>query len=200
MKILEYNAKYYEVESSLTRGVQLLREIKDPRESVPSEKLANLPTGVEFPNHLKDKIRYNATKQLLSYTGVMTEEETEELLRLSKKRQYAEAIIALFQKSHACYIGVVAERYIGSYAPDKIVSSYEVPVRLIPDLNREKIEYLDLKILSEGRAYPWLVYWNLDGEGMFSRMEWKAEQWLFKDKVYFIYNKKEDYDEKKQLY
>lgn len=71
-----------------------------------SEELANLPTGVEFPNHLKDKIRYNATKQLLFYTGVMTEEEKEEILRLSKEEQYAEATRALFQKSQAFYFEI----------------------------------------------------------------------------------------------
>jgi len=77
-----------------------LRKIEDTNDlSETSEKLQALPTGVVFPDDLKDKIRYYAAQQLLIIKGVMSREEKNALLRLSTDVLYEKAIEALFQKS-----------------------------------------------------------------------------------------------------
>lgn len=63
-----------------------------------SEKLENLPIGLEFPNHLKNKVHWDNERKLLIWEGLMTEEEKDELLGLSKNEQYEKAIETFFQK------------------------------------------------------------------------------------------------------
>ena len=70
----------------------------EPPEREASEKLEDLPVGLEFPNHLKNKIRYDNEKKLLIWEGLMAEGEKDELLGLSKDEQYKKAIETFFQK------------------------------------------------------------------------------------------------------
>ncbi|HHT9140609.1 MAG TPA: hypothetical protein ACFYEA_08295, partial [Candidatus Tripitaka californicus] len=63
-----------------------------------SEKLEDLPVGLEFPNHLESKIRYDNEKKLLIWEGLMMEEEKDELLGLSEDEQYKKAIETFFQR------------------------------------------------------------------------------------------------------
>lgn len=64
-----------------------------------SEKLEKLPSGLNFPDSLKHKIYYDTENKLLIFTGVMSKDEKEELLNLSKEVSYRKAIEALFQRS-----------------------------------------------------------------------------------------------------
>lgn len=63
------------------------------------EKLYNLPQDVKFPNHLKNKIHYNANKKQLIFEGIMSIKEKKQLLRLSKDELYHKAIKNLFYRS-----------------------------------------------------------------------------------------------------
>lgn len=63
------------------------------------EKLVKLPDGVEFPEDLKNKIRYDNSTQLLIFKGIMSQEEKNKLLNLSTDNTYKKAIEALFQMS-----------------------------------------------------------------------------------------------------
>ncbi len=64
-----------------------------------SKKLEKLPEGIQFPDLLKDKVRYDAEKKLLVFKGVMKEEERKELLNLSPDSSYQEVVKKLFQRS-----------------------------------------------------------------------------------------------------
>ncbi|HHT9120012.1 MAG TPA: hypothetical protein ACFYD3_05665 [Candidatus Hypogeohydataceae bacterium YC41] len=61
-------------------------------------KLENLPE-VKFTNSLGDRIHYDNDKKLLIFKGIMTEEEENKLLGLSKDNSYQKAIEALLLKS-----------------------------------------------------------------------------------------------------
>lgn len=50
-------------------------KITDPLLNETSEKLENLLPGVEFPNSLKDKIRYDTERKVVIFEGVMSEEK-----------------------------------------------------------------------------------------------------------------------------
>ncbi|RLF32343.1 MAG: hypothetical protein DRN07_05220, partial [Thermoplasmata archaeon] len=63
-----------------------------------SEKLDKLPSGLKFPDSLKDKISYDAQRKLLIFRGVMSKEEKKNLLGLSEDKAYQKAIERLFQK------------------------------------------------------------------------------------------------------
>lgn len=68
-----------------------------------SEKLSKLPAEVKFPESLKDKIRYDESRQLLTFKGVMAEEEKDKLLKLSQDIPYKDAIEALLRRSQVDY-------------------------------------------------------------------------------------------------
>ncbi len=61
-----------------------------------STRLNSLPAPVKFPENLKGKVNYNAEDGRLIFKGVMTEEERDELLRLSKNIQYTAAVKTLY--------------------------------------------------------------------------------------------------------
>lgn len=69
-----------------------------------SVKLAKLPARVQFPGHLKEKIRYDVDKQLLIFKGSMNEEERDELLKKSQDPLYQQAIKRLFHNSQSVYL------------------------------------------------------------------------------------------------
>lgn len=69
------------------------------RRNETSAKLEKLPDGVEFPEDLQNKIRYDAPRKLLIFKGVMTKDEKGKLLSLSEDDSYQKAIEALFQRS-----------------------------------------------------------------------------------------------------
>jgi len=62
-------------------------------------KLEILPEGMKFPNLLRDKIQYDADKKRLIFEGVMSQEEKDELVKVSPDYQYQKAVEALFQNS-----------------------------------------------------------------------------------------------------
>ncbi|NVL89523.1 MAG: S8 family peptidase [Desulfobacterales bacterium] len=64
-----------------------------------SAKQEILPEGMKFPDLLKDKIQYDADKKQLIFEGVMSQEEKDELLKLSPDDRYQKAVEALFQNS-----------------------------------------------------------------------------------------------------
>lgn len=64
-----------------------------------SKNLSELLTEVKFPEKLNDKIRYDNSKQLLIFRGVMSQKEKEALLNLLTDDSYKKAIESLFQKS-----------------------------------------------------------------------------------------------------
>ena len=61
-----------------------------------STSLNSLPPRVEFPENLKGKVSYNAEDGRLTFKGVMTEEERDKLLRLSRNIQYTAAVKTLY--------------------------------------------------------------------------------------------------------
>jgi hypothetical protein len=75
-----------------------LEHILNPKNEI-SEKLANLPKGVQFLGDLKEKIHYDISKKALIFKGGMSKEEKGELLGLSKDISYRGAIKALFQRA-----------------------------------------------------------------------------------------------------
>src|SRR3990167_1342237 len=63
-----------------------------------SANLEKLPPEVEFPEYIREKVRYN--NQKLFFKGIMFEEEMDALLKLSEDESYREAVRELFDKSH----------------------------------------------------------------------------------------------------
>ena len=62
--------------------------------------LETLPMGItDFPDAVKNKIRYE--RKVLSFIGVMTDEERDSLLALSPVGSYQAAIQRLYQQSHS---------------------------------------------------------------------------------------------------
>jgi hypothetical protein len=57
-----------------------------------SETLTALPEGLEFPPDLAPRLKYDAARQLLTWTGDLTEEIESRLLGLSNDREYQRAI------------------------------------------------------------------------------------------------------------
>lgn len=62
-------------------------------------KIEKLPTGVQFPRTLEDKIRYDPFQKRLIFKGNMKEKEKEEYLSLSQEATYKEAIESLYSGS-----------------------------------------------------------------------------------------------------
>jgi spermidine synthase/Flp pilus assembly protein TadD len=81
-----------EIEPAMVEASKFFNEI--------SADLESLPAGIQFPDPLKEKIRYDSAKKLLVFTkGVMPAGEREALLRLSQDPSYREAIETLAQRS-----------------------------------------------------------------------------------------------------
>ncbi len=66
-----------------------------------SEWLGQLPTNINFPRYLKNKIRYNEEDKLLSFKGTMALEEKKDLLELSYNEDYQDSINELYKKSQS---------------------------------------------------------------------------------------------------
>ncbi|MDW8467081.1 MAG: substrate-binding domain-containing protein [Chloroherpetonaceae bacterium] len=60
-------------------------------------KLAALPSGVEIPKELQEKVRYDAAKQSLIVKDHITAAEKEMLLKLSDDKIYRRAVQALYE-------------------------------------------------------------------------------------------------------
>lgn len=60
-------------------------------------KLPALPSGVQIPANLQNKLRYDASSQSLLLKDHLTAAEKEELLKLSEDRTYRRAIQGLFE-------------------------------------------------------------------------------------------------------
>ncbi len=113
-----------------------------------SAKLENLPQGIEFPNFLQDKIRWDADRKRLIFKGIMSEEEKHGLLELLPDNLYKEAIETLFQKStkppHAQLFDAIKE--IREYGPADRIGRLLREVRL-----KSTKEYaLDLELWHPG--------------------------------------------------
>lgn len=77
-------------------------EIKYLPRTETSERLSILPAGIEFPEDLKNKIRYDESRQLLIFKETMSEEEKNVLLNLSTNVSdvsYRNAIESIFLRS-----------------------------------------------------------------------------------------------------
>lgn len=61
-----------------------------------SVQLAELPREVVFPQHLRDRIRYEPQQQRLVYRGFMTKRAFDELAALSDAVTYRRALEQLF--------------------------------------------------------------------------------------------------------
>jgi ferric-dicitrate binding protein FerR (iron transport regulator) len=61
-----------------------------------SVQLAELPREVVFPQHLRDRIRYEPQQQRLVYRGFMTKRAFDELAALSDAVSYRRALEQLF--------------------------------------------------------------------------------------------------------
>lgn len=79
-----------------------------------SARLGSLPPDVNFPQDLKGKISYDAQNERLTFKGVMTEEERDELLKLSRNVQYSAAVVALYNNTQKN----TKERQQSSYETD----------------------------------------------------------------------------------
>ncbi|MFQ5976445.1 MAG: pentapeptide repeat-containing protein, partial [Candidatus Hydrothermarchaeales archaeon] len=66
---------------------------------VASVKMAILPDVVKFPKDLKKKIYYRKSRQLLIFSGIMSNKEKDKLLNLSTDELYKKAIEALFKRN-----------------------------------------------------------------------------------------------------
>ena len=61
--------------------------------------LQQLPRGLEFPESLKDRIRFDADKKRLYFRGFMTKAEYDQLARLGQNLEYQLAVEQLFELS-----------------------------------------------------------------------------------------------------
>jgi len=64
-----------------------------------AEHLENLPQGTVFPDHLKNKIRYESRKKALIFKGTMSVQEKNELLTLIPDRLFQNAIRKIYLNS-----------------------------------------------------------------------------------------------------
>jgi YidC/Oxa1 family membrane protein insertase len=67
---------------------------------VVAEELQSLSPQISFPDSLKTRIEYDASRRLLIFRGLMSEAEKEELLGLSPERSYRLAVESLHRRSH----------------------------------------------------------------------------------------------------
>jgi hypothetical protein len=62
-------------------------------------ELSKLRDRIKFPDSVKDRIRYDNSKLFLIFNGIMTEQDKNELLKLSGEASYQEAVTTLFNRS-----------------------------------------------------------------------------------------------------
>ncbi|HHT9139661.1 MAG TPA: hypothetical protein ACFYEA_04080 [Candidatus Tripitaka californicus] len=82
--------------------------------------LEYLPSEVEFPQPVGDKIRYDADNGTLAFKGPMSREERSQLLRLSSDDLYKKAIEEIFRQSQY----ITSYNYLGSWK--NLASNYIV--------------------------------------------------------------------------
>lgn len=64
-----------------------------------SAPLRQLPPGFEFPEKFKDRMRYDAERKQLVFSGFMCKSNYDELVRLSSSAEYQVAVERLFELS-----------------------------------------------------------------------------------------------------
>jgi hypothetical protein len=62
-------------------------------------KVGSIPTNIQFPVNLGDRIRFEPSRQKLVFRGFMSKSEYDQLMRLSQDAQYQSAVSELFQLS-----------------------------------------------------------------------------------------------------
>lgn len=129
----------------------------------PSVKLEALPSGFDFPKNLKDKIRYDADadRKLLIFKGVMSEEEKNSLLKVSKDmHSYQKAVETLFKHStklndifispQLSFDELMKERYVKDIAAIRVICHYKDDARRLWELMKKDCE--DYKEKPKGKA------------------------------------------------
>lgn len=76
-------------------------------------KLSALPAGVQIPENLKEKLRYDAATQTLFVKDHLTATEKEELLKLSEDKSYRRAVQGLYEYNQPEETTQVGEMTIG---------------------------------------------------------------------------------------
>ncbi len=105
-------------------------------DAITQAKLENLPSGIKFPDSLKDRISYDTGRKLLIFTGVMSLDAKNQLLALSSDELFKKATEALFEKSQASINSPLAlqrqaeftNQFIpkpGSYLADAVLGFFE---------------------------------------------------------------------------
>lgn len=82
----------------LERQVEILRALSSQKPKVQSERLEKLPMDWALPPELVDKLEFDDEKQLLSWTGEMTEKQEQLLLALSEEENYQATVNELIQR------------------------------------------------------------------------------------------------------
>ncbi len=80
--------------------IRRLRAVSAERPSNPGEPLEQLPDGIEFPDSVADRIRYDETTKNLFWLETMSEEDRDILLSLSDDPAYQLVIRDLFQRTN----------------------------------------------------------------------------------------------------
>jgi len=116
----------------------------------PSEELETLPSGLDFPKKLKDKICYNSNRKLLIFKGVMSEEEKNSLLNLSEDNKYRKAIEELFNSSTKLYDvfrspqlsfdELIKRKFVKDIAGIRVICYYKSDAKNLWDLIKKDCE------------------------------------------------------------
>lgn len=111
--------------------------------------LKKLPQEVQFPESIKNRIRYDDYLQLLIFKGLMKENEYNELLKLSQDSAYQNAVKELFSNSQIEEWEFIPHLLVcvrtGAYGHE--ILNMDNPI--------EEIEYLDKKLQElEEKAVP----------------------------------------------
>ena len=108
------------------------------------ENLENLPPEVRiYKRFSTDKIFYDPDTQILTFKGVMSEEEKGELLKQSQDKLYSNAIKALFHKSRK---GIIKSEWIREAIKNRVEKIYIENAIITGDLDfhiREMLVNLD---------------------------------------------------------
>lgn len=146
-----------------------------------SKRLESLPQEVEFPEGLKEKISYNPYRKLLSFKGlmaegVMSEEEKDELLRLSEDDAYKKAVEALFNYSRAAVKGKFLCKDCPGYYSFKLRKVngdyvFVSPLEENPPPNPQEIVFI---VLNTTTTKPDLAFKGTVSED--SQLEWLKDQ------------------------
>jgi len=108
-----------------------------------SAPLESLPTGIAFPNGLKEKIYYDANAKELRFTGIMTETEKATLSSLSPDPTYQSAIDTL-HGAFAAYTPEASSQFL--------TAADEAPLFDLPLAAAQRFDYVLPKLLTHLRA------------------------------------------------